>query len=126
MVVDDSAAVMSVDVNVQNIRVIGNERSNGTQNINWINRTITERWDTFERVEKVLPWLILLWLIGVVVCAIKLGGGLFCTANLRKLPAKISNPKLDNLVNELTSRLSIKRTIKLCESSLMNVPITSG
>ena len=126
VVVDDSAPVMSVDANFQNIRVIGNERINGTQKINWINRTITETWSTFERVEKFLPWLILLWLVGVVIYTIRLGGGLFSTANLRKLPVNISNPKLDNLVNELTSRLSIKRKIKVCESSLINVPMTVG
>src|ERR1044071_3021598 len=36
---DDSTVVMSVDSNFQNIRVIGNERIDGTQKINWINRT---------------------------------------------------------------------------------------
>jgi beta-lactamase regulating signal transducer with metallopeptidase domain/beta-lactamase class D len=126
IVVDDSAPVMSVDANFQNIRVIGSKRINGTQQINWTNRTFTETWNTSERVEKFLPWLILLWLVGVFIYAIKLGGGLFCTANLRKLTANVSNPKLDNLVNELTSRLSIKRKIKICASSLINVPITIG
>ncbi|MEA2613977.1 MAG: hypothetical protein QOI52_1936, partial [Chloroflexota bacterium] len=70
MVVDDSAPVMSVDVNVQNIRVIGNEPIVGTRKTNWVNRTITETRNTSERVEKLLPWLILLWLIGVVIYAI--------------------------------------------------------
>lgn len=126
IVVDDSAPVMSVDANFQNIRVIGSKRINGTQQINWTNRTFTETWNTSERVEKFLPWLILLWLVGVVIYAIKLGGGLFYTANLRKLTANVSNPKLDNLVNELTSRLSIKRKIKICASSLINVPMTIG
>ena len=43
-----------------------------------------------------------------------------------ELTANASNPKLDDLVNELTSRLSIKRKIKICESSLINVPMTIG
>ena len=123
---DDSAAVTSVDSNFQNIRVNGSERIASTQKINWINRTITETWNTSERVEKFLPWLILLWLVGVVIYAIKLGGGLFCAANLRQATVNASNPKLDDLVNELTSRLSIKRKIKICESSLINVPMTVG
>jgi beta-lactamase regulating signal transducer with metallopeptidase domain/beta-lactamase class D len=123
---DDSAAVMSVDSGIHNIRVIENERIAGTQKINWINRTITETRNTSERVEKFLPWLILFWLVGVIIYAIKLSGGLFCAANLRRLPVNVSNPELDNLVNELTSRLSIKRRIKICESSLINVPMTIG
>jgi beta-lactamase regulating signal transducer with metallopeptidase domain/beta-lactamase class D len=123
---DDSAAVMSVDPNLQNIRVIGNEPIVGTRKTNWVNRTITETRNTSERVEKVLPWLILLWLIGVVIYAIKLSGSLFYTANLRKLSANVSNPMLDDLVNELTSQLSIKRKIKICESSLIIVPMTIG
>ncbi len=123
---DDSAVIMSADSNFQNTSAIGNERIAGTQKINWINRTITETWNTSERVEKFLPWLILLWLIGVVIYAIKLGGGLFCTANLRRLTANASNPKLDDLVKELTSRLSIKRKIKICESSSVFVPMTIG
>lgn len=126
IVEDDSAVAMSVDSNLQNTRVIGNEGIVGTQKNNWINRTITETWNTSERVENFLPWLILLWLVGVVIYAIKLGGGLFCAANLRRLPVNAFNPVLDDLVNELTSRLSIKRKIKICESSLINVPMTIG
>jgi beta-lactamase regulating signal transducer with metallopeptidase domain/beta-lactamase class D len=123
---DDSAAIISADPNLQNIRVIGNEPIVGTRKTNWVNRTITETRNTSERVEKLLPWLILLWLIGVVIYAIKLSGGIFYAANLRKLSANVSNPKLADLVNELTSQLSIKRKIKICESSLINVPMTIG
>lgn len=127
IVVDDnSAAVGSVESNLQNIGVIENDRTGGTQTINWINRTMTETVNISERVEKYLPWLILLWLIGVVFYAIKLGGGLFYAANLRKLPVNASNPKLEDLVDELSSRLSIKRKIKICESALINVPMTIG
>jgi beta-lactamase regulating signal transducer with metallopeptidase domain/beta-lactamase class D len=106
--------------------VIENERIAGTQNPNWINRTITETWNTSEKVEKFLSWLILLWLIGVVIYAIKLGGGLFYAADLRKLPVNVSNPTLDEMVTELVSRLSIKSKIKIFESSLINVPMTVG
>jgi beta-lactamase regulating signal transducer with metallopeptidase domain/beta-lactamase class D len=123
---DDSAPVTSVDANFRNIGLIGNERINGTQKINRNNRTITETWNTSEKVEKFLPWLILLWLVGVVVCAIKLSGGLFSAAKLRKLPVKVFNPKLDYLINELATGLSIKRSIKIYESSLIRVPMTIG
>jgi beta-lactamase regulating signal transducer with metallopeptidase domain/beta-lactamase class D len=123
---DDSAPVTSVDANFRNISLIGNERINGTQKINRNNRTITETWNTSEKVEKFLPWLILLWLVGVVVCAIKLSGGLFSAAKLRKLPVKVFNPKLDYLINELATGLSIKRSIKIYESSLIRVPMTIG
>jgi len=123
---DDSTAVIGVDSSFRNTSVIENERIADTQKINWLNRTITETWNTSERVEKFLPWLILLWMAGVVIYAIKLGGGLFYTANLRRLPANISNPKLEDLVNVLTARLSIKRKIKICESSFVNIPMTIG
>jgi beta-lactamase regulating signal transducer with metallopeptidase domain/beta-lactamase class D len=123
---DDSAPVTSVDANFRNIGLIGIERINGTQEINRNNRTITEMWNTSEKVEKFLPWLILLWLVGVVVCAIKLSGGLFSAAKLRKLPVKVFNPKLDYLINELATQLSIKRSIKIYESSLIKVPMTIG
>jgi beta-lactamase regulating signal transducer with metallopeptidase domain/beta-lactamase class D len=123
---DDSAVAVSVDSRLQNIRAIGNERIVGTQKIDWINQTITEAGNTSERVEKFLPWLILSWMVGVVIYAIKLGGSLFCAANLRRLTVTPSNPKLEDMVNELTSRLSIKRKIKICESSLINVPMTTG
>ncbi|HEX8736791.1 MAG TPA: penicillin-binding transpeptidase domain-containing protein [Pyrinomonadaceae bacterium] len=123
---DDSTAVTSVYSGFRNTGVIENERIAGTRKINWLNRTITETRNTSARVEKFLPWLILLWLAGVFIYAVKLGGGLFRAANLRKLTVNVSNPKLDALVNELTSRLSIKRKIKICESSLINVPMTMG
>ena len=123
---DDSAAVGSVESNFQNIGVNENERTVGTQKINWINRTMTETVNISGRVEKYLPWLILLWLIGVVIYAIKLGGGLLYAANLRKLTVNASNPKLDDLVNKLGSRLSISRKIKICESASIFVPMTIG
>lgn len=127
IVVDaDSAAVMSIDSSSANIRGTGNERIAVAQKIDWINRTITETWNTSERVEEFLPWLILAWLAGVVIYAVKLSGGLFCVANLRKLPANAPDPELGELVNELTSRLAIKRKIKICESALINIPMTIG
>jgi beta-lactamase regulating signal transducer with metallopeptidase domain/beta-lactamase class D len=126
VVVDDSPPIMSVDANVQNNRLIGNGRINSTQQTNWISRTITETRNTSQGVEKFLPWLILLWLVGVGIYAFRLGGGLFGAANLRQLPARVSNPKLNDLVNELASRLSIKRNIKICESFLISVPMTVG
>lgn len=123
---DDSTLITAAESNLQSIGVIENERTGGTQKIHWINRTMTETVNISERVEKYLPWLILLWLIGVVIYAIKLGGGLFYAANLHKLTVTASNPKLDDLVNELSSRLSIKRKIKICESAFVNVPMTVG
>lgn len=122
---DDSAAVMSVDSNFPNTGLIENERIVGTQKINWVKSTAAT-WNLSERIEKFLPWLILSWLVGVSIYAIKLGGGLFYAANLRKLSENTFNQKLDDLVNELTARLSIKRKIKICESSLINVPMTIG
>jgi beta-lactamase regulating signal transducer with metallopeptidase domain/beta-lactamase class D len=123
---DDSAAVKSVDSKSPNTNVIENERIASPQKINWINRTVTETWPISDRVENFQPWMILLWLVGVFVYAIKLSGGLFWAANLRRLTANVCNPKLDDLVNALTSRLSIKRKIQICESSLINIPMTIG
>jgi beta-lactamase regulating signal transducer with metallopeptidase domain/beta-lactamase class D len=123
---DDPAAGASVESSLRNIRTDGNERIAVTTKNDWINLAIAETRNTSERVEKFLPWLILLWLVGVFIYAVKLGGGLFWTAKLRKMTVKISNPKLDDLVNKLTSQLSIKRKIKIYESSLINVPMTVG
>lgn len=123
---DDSAAVINVGSDFQNIRARGSEPIVGTQKIDWINQTITGTQNISESIENFLSWLIVLWLLGVVIYAIKLGGGLYYAANLRKLSGNISNPKLDDLVNDLTSRLSIRRKIKICESALINIPMTIG
>ena len=111
---------------LQTLDVIENGRIASPQKINWINRTVTETWNISDRVENFQPWMILLWLAGVIIYAIKLSGGLFWAANLRQLTANVCNPKLDDLVNALTSRLSIKRKIQICESSLINIPMTIG
>lgn len=126
IVEDDSAAVTGVDSQFHHNRIVGKERIGGTQKINWIKSTITQTWNTSEKFEKILPWLILLWVIGVVIYAIKLVGGLFYALKLRRLPVNISSPKLNDMVNKLTTRLSINRKIKICESSLINVPMTIG
>jgi beta-lactamase regulating signal transducer with metallopeptidase domain/beta-lactamase class D len=123
---DEPAAVVSADSKLQDISVIENKQFAATQKINWLNQTITETRNISERVEKFLPWLILLWLVGVMIYGIRLSGGLFYTANLRKLTANASDPKLDGLVNELTARLPIKRKIKICESAVVNIPMTVG
>ena len=124
---DDSATVVSIDPNRQNTRRNQDETSAGAaQEANWISRTITETVNISAKVEQVLPWLIVSWLLGVVIYSIRLGNGLLGTASLRKLRAHVFNPELEYLVNQLTSRLSIRRNIKIFESSLISIPITIG
>jgi beta-lactamase regulating signal transducer with metallopeptidase domain/beta-lactamase class D len=121
----DSEVISSVDPDRQS-KFIENKGATGAQKINWLNRSFIESGSASENIERFLPWLILLWSSGVVIYAIRLGGGLFFTWNLRKLSVGTPNAKLKAVLDNLTLQLGIKRRIRISESALVNVPMTIG
>lgn len=76
--------------------------------------------------DKVLPFLTLIWLLGVVFYASRLGQGMYSITRLRRNKSRISAPMLTDLLNDLTRRLGLERKIEIYVSPLINTPMTMG
>lgn len=82
--------------------------------------------DFTSQMEKYFPWVILFWALGVLIFSIRLGGGFIYTRRLVKQAADPGGNRSLTLLNELVQKLGIKRTVKVFESALIQVPMTIG
>ncbi len=73
-----------------------------------------------------LPWLVALWLIGVLILSVRLLGGLWLTHQLRTKGIKPVSLVLESRLQDLAKKLELFRTVRLYESALVNVPAVIG
>ncbi|HVF55555.1 MAG TPA: penicillin-binding transpeptidase domain-containing protein [Pyrinomonadaceae bacterium] len=79
-----------------------------------------------ERLDGVLPWLILFWALGVLALSARTLGGLVCAQRLKRQGTR---PVLDywqDKLKEISKSLRVTRTVHLLESSLVYVPTVVG
>ncbi len=101
------------------------EGTSGYQAISSKNSPATT-WNTSAMSDRLLSLLSLMWLVGVVFYATELGRGIFSINRLRRDTSHVPAAVLDDLLNELIGRLGVKRKIEICESPLINIPMTMG
>lgn len=80
----------------------------------------------YERLEVWLPWLVLVWLVGVLLLSVRLLGGLFYTRRLTRREARPVEERLEACMRRLARQLRVKRAVRLLESSLVRVPSAIG
>ena len=72
------------------------------------------------------PIAVFLWLIGVVFFSIRLAGGLFTVARLKRNGIPIADPAIEILYQALAARMDIARPAKLCSSTQTDQPLLIG
>ena len=72
------------------------------------------------------PIAVFLWLIGVVFFSIRLAGGLFTVARLKRNGIPIADPAIDSLYQALAARMGIARPAKLRSSTQTDQPLIIG
>ncbi len=99
--------------------------SNPTQSANL---SAPRYWSSFWSVGLVssLPWMILLWLVGVVFFALRLIGGWHYARRLRSNGARSLEEQWRQVLNQLCRQLRVKRPVRLLESALVKVPMVIG
>ncbi len=73
-----------------------------------------------------LPFIVGIWLVGVLLFSLRFAGGLFAVRRLRKSAAKGCPPEWEAKLSKLADQLGMRRAVKLAESALVSVPMTAG
>ena len=96
-------------------------------------RTITSTnfassWPAWQRVNSraLLPWMILLWLSGVVFFSLRLIGGWIYTQRLKTREVRPMEPDWQQTLTRLCQQLRITRPVRLLESAMVQVPTAIG
>ncbi|MGH9839043.1 MAG: HEAT repeat domain-containing protein [Blastocatellia bacterium] len=79
-----------------------------------------------ESLAPLLPWTILFWLLGVVVCSLRLTGGWLCTQRLRSRGIRPMEEEWLRRLRRLCDELRVTRPVRLLESTLVAVPTAIG
>lgn len=76
--------------------------------------------------QRVMPWLVLAWLGGVVVFTVRLIGGWFRTASLRSVESRPAPSNWQQTLDRLIARMGIAQSVRLMVTSLVEVPAVMG
>jgi beta-lactamase regulating signal transducer with metallopeptidase domain len=79
-----------------------------------------------QRLTNYLPYLVVLWLLGVVLLSLRLLMQWFYAERFKRRHTKYASPDLQQLVRVLALRLSVSRPVQLLESSLVDAPTVIG
>ena len=77
-------------------------------------------------VDRSVPWLVLVWIVGVTVMAIRLAGGWWRTRALRVDGVSAAPEWAQETLAVLCRRLRIERTVALVASVRVSVPVVLG
>jgi len=76
--------------------------------------------------QRTAPWLVIIWLAGVVVFSIRLLGGWLIATRLRFTTARLPESEWQQLVENLARRIGVSRPVKLIVSAAVDVPAVVG
>lgn len=77
-------------------------------------------------LDGIMPWLISLWLLGVVLCSLRLVGGWIWVQRLTRREARSVSMQWQMKVVDLAVKLRVTRPVRLIESALVQVPTAIG
>lgn len=77
-------------------------------------------------LEGIMPWLISLWLVGVVLCSLRLVGGWVWVLRLTRREARPVSIPWQMKALSLAVKLCVTRPVRLIESALVQVPTAIG
>lgn len=84
-----------------------------------------EYW-TSERLQSLLPWLVSVWLLGVVLLSLRVMGGWLIAQRFKRQQAARVAEVWQDTVTRLATRLKVKRPVRLCASAVAEVPTVIG
>ncbi len=84
-----------------------------------------QRWAE-ERFAFLLPWLICLWLTGTCALSLRFLGGWVVAQRLRRRVTKPATRAWQQRLTSFAQRIAVSRAVRLCESTLVEVPTVIG
>ena len=85
---------------------------------------VTDRFAT--ALEGAIPWLVLVWCLGVGLLSLRLLQGYWSVRSVRSREVRPMDPAWRERLAELQRRLSMSRPVLLFESALIQVPVVIG
>ncbi|HEX8921671.1 MAG TPA: M56 family metallopeptidase, partial [Pyrinomonadaceae bacterium] len=84
-----------------------------------------ESWaeDSFSSI---LPWLVIVWLAGALILSLRFLGGWTSAQRLKRRLTTPGTRDWQETIVRLSMRLRLSRTVRLCESALVEVPTVIG
>jgi len=79
-----------------------------------------------DRLEPVLPWLVVAWMLGVLILSVRLAYGWMAARRLRTHGTRDVSAALQDVLARLAARLRVNRPVRLLESLLVEVPAVIG
>ncbi len=73
-----------------------------------------------------MPWVVAVWMMGVLLCSLRLAGGWWHARRLAFVGAHAAAREWQEVVARLKSRLGVMRSVRLLESARVSVPIVVG
>ena len=73
-----------------------------------------------------LPWLVLAWSLGVLVCSVRLAGGWWQARRLVRYGTRPLAGRWQDVLARLSARLELTRAVTLLESARVPVPVVVG
>jgi beta-lactamase regulating signal transducer with metallopeptidase domain/thiol-disulfide isomerase/thioredoxin len=70
--------------------------------------------------------ILAVWTIGVCLCSLRLLIGLVGASRVRRIGLRQAGEHCRRLCDELAERFQIRRTVRVCESILVRVPVVAG
>jgi beta-lactamase regulating signal transducer with metallopeptidase domain len=78
------------------------------------------------RFARLLPWLVSIWLVGVLILSLRVLGGWAMAQRLKSWKTVPATERWQEIVAQLSQRLKVSRTVRLCESVVAEVPTVIG
>jgi len=78
------------------------------------------------RVDPALPWLVVLWALGVLLLSVRLTHGWLAARRLRMTGTRPASARLLAMLQQIAARLRVTRSVQLLESLIIEVPAVIG
>src|SRR5215813_1022010 len=78
------------------------------------------------RFASLIPWMISIWLFGVLVLSGRFVGGLVVAQRLKRADSGAIPAEWQARLSEIAARLRVARPVRLCQSALVQVPTVIG
>jgi len=75
---------------------------------------------------RLLPWVVELWVLGVVIVSLRLIGGWWLVRRLARAAGNVSLEAWEARLGDLAERMRVSRPVRLCRSALVEVPTVVG
>src|SRR5258706_7279365 len=79
-----------------------------------------------DRLEPMLPWLVVIWVVGVLILSVRLAYGWMGARRLQTHGTRTVPEALQQVLARLAARLRVHRPVRLLESLLIEVPAVVG